>query len=290
MVDGAVCFAKARPTMLFDAIDSVVLFTGRGGSGTRLLSQLADELGVFIGNHLNRSGDSIEWVKLIYRLAVEAAASGELPLGSRHRDEIRARAAEILSAGSTQASRLWGLKLPETMLVLPLLVDAFPQAKVVHLTRHPIPSSLRRTHMTSRLNNAVGAATLPNAYRFSNRDAGSIATDEPYLHNACSWNYQVRRVVDYGRASLGTGRYLEIRYEDVCAEPSSTVSITRSFLGCKAGGRPASITADASRVGDWDSRDPRIETIWKICGETASLLGYTLDRLAPARPDASSTQ
>src|SRR5207248_3767625 len=193
---GTVFFEAKRPTMLSDAIDSVVLFTGRGGSGTRLLSQLADELGIFIGNHLNRSGDSIEWVDLVYRLAVDAGRSLELPSGSRHRDEIRARAAQILSARPSRESPLWGLKLPETMLILPLFVDAFPQAKVVHLARHPIPSSLRRTHMTSRLNNAVGAATLPNAYRYSNRDVRLIATDEPYLHNACSWNYQIRRVVD----------------------------------------------------------------------------------------------
>lgn len=32
-----------------DAIDAPVLLTGRGGSGTRLISQLAAEAGIFIG-------------------------------------------------------------------------------------------------------------------------------------------------------------------------------------------------------------------------------------------------
>jgi hypothetical protein len=108
-----------------EAIDAAVIFTGRGGSGTRLLSQLAEDLGVFIGNHVNKSGDSIEWVDLVYRLAVESSRSQALPMGSRYRQEIRARAARILEAHRGSAASPWGLELPETMLVLPLLVDAF---------------------------------------------------------------------------------------------------------------------------------------------------------------------
>ena len=167
-----------------DAIDGPVLLTGRGGSGTRLLSQLAAGAGLFIGNRVNRSGDSVEWVDLIYRMVVEAGRDRNLPSGSQYRREIQARAEQILGRAPTRESGLWGLNLPETMLVLPLLIDAFPQAKVVHLTRHPVSSSLRRTHMTSRLNNAVGAAALPAAYRYSNRDPRQIGSDEPYPHNA----------------------------------------------------------------------------------------------------------
>jgi hypothetical protein len=260
------------------SLDDVVLFTGRGGSGTRLLSQLADDLGIFIGNHVNRSGDSIEWVQPVYRMAINAAASLELPSGSQYRDALRDTAARVLATARTRASPLWGLKLPETMLVLPLFIDAFPQTKVVHLTRHPVPSSLRRTHMTSRLNTAIGAATLPNAYRYSNRSIDSIATDAPYLHNACSWNHQVGRVVRYGRGSLSPEQYLEVRYEDVCADPATSVARVRSFLGCGSEARAGSVAVDASRMGAWDARDARVETIWAICGESAALLDYTLDQ------------
>jgi hypothetical protein len=264
--------------MLAEAIDAAVLLTGRGGSGTRLLSELADEAGIFIGNRINKSGDSTEWVKLIYRMAVETGGAHDLPSGSRYRQEIRTRAGQILEQGPPRKSALWGLKLPETMLVLPLLIDAFPQAKVVHLTRHPVSSSLRRTHMTSRLNNPVGAVALPAAYRYSKRDVGRISTDEPYVHNACSWNFQVTRVARYARAALGHGRYLEITYEDMCAQPSRVVALVRSFLGFAGGGGNTSIPVDLSRAGGWDPSDPRVETIWDLCGETAALLGYARDR------------
>jgi hypothetical protein len=259
------------------ALDDVVLLTGRGGSGTRLLSQLAEELGIFIGNHVNRSGDSIEWAQLVYRLAIDAAGSLELPSGSRYRAALRDKATQILDAGPRGAP-LWGLKLPETMLVLPLLVDAFPTAKVVHLTRHPIPSSLRRTHMTSRVDTAIGAATLPNAYRYSRRAVESLPTDEVFVHNACSWNYQVGRIVRYGRQALSSARYLELRYEDVCEDPGFALARVRSLLGCEAVGHGGSIAVDPSRMGGWDPGDPRAATVWTICRETAALLDYTVEQ------------
>lgn len=269
---------------LTDPIDAAVIFTGRGGSGTRLLSQLADEADIFIGNHRNKSDDSIEWVDLIYRIAVEAGGGRDLPTGPAYRREIRAVAGAILKRAGPRDSAQWGLKLPESMLVLPLLIDAFPQARVVHLTRHPVSSSLRRTHMTSRLSNPVGAVALPAAYRYSQRDPTLIAGDESYLHNACSWNFQVTRVAHYGRAVLGGDRYLEIAYEDLCAEPSDVAAAVRSFLGCATGKRETPIRADLTRSSDWDASDPRIDMIWDLCGQTAALLGYA------RQPDASTQE
>ena len=267
-----------------DLIDAAVIFTGRGGSGTRLLSQIADEAGIFIGNHRNQSADSIEWVDLIYRIVVEAGGGPELPTGAAYRRVLQAQAASILNRSRSPVWPPWGLKLPEAMLVLPLLIDAFPQAKIVHLTRHPVSSSLRRTHMTSRLGNPVGAVALPAAYRYSKRDPALIATDEPHWHNACAWNFQVSRVVRYGRDVLGEGRYLEIAYEQLCAAPSGVCAAVRSFLGCAAGERETSIPVDLARSGGWDAGDPRVDAIWRLCGETAALLGYA------RQPDASAQE
>jgi hypothetical protein len=258
------------------SIDAPVLLTGRGGSGTRMLTQLAERIGIFVGNHTNKSGDSTEWVPLIYRLAAETGSARDLPTGSRYRRAIREQAEKILGPAPPRASPLWGLKLPETMLVLPLLIDAFPQARVVHLTRHPVSSSLRRTHMTSRLNNPVGAVALPAAYRYAQRDVARIPADEPYLHNAYSWNFQVRRVVQYARDALRDGRYLEVAYEDMCNDPARVAAIVGSFLG-RTERDGAAISVDAARSGEWEPADPRVESIWRVCGETAMLLGYDRD-------------
>ena len=259
-------------------VDTVGIFTGRGGSGTRLLSSLATDAGVFIGNQVNHSGDSVEWVDLIYRMVVEMGGQRDLPTGSWYRRELRGRAEMILSIARRSHAGVWGLKLPETMLVLPLLIDAFPEARVIHLTRHPVSASLRRTHMTSRLGNPVGDVALPSAYRYAGQDPGAISIDESYLHNAYSWNFQVTRVMNYGREVLGTSQYLEMRYENVCTRPDSVLAVIRSFLGCADSRTGASTHVDPARTGAWDAADARAQAIWAICGETAERLGYTYTR------------
>jgi hypothetical protein len=259
---------------MIDALDSVVLLIGRGGTGTRLLSQLAADAGVFIGNAVNRSGDSLEWTELTYRMVADVGGRRDLPRGSRYRREIRVTAERILAAAPRGRSGLWGLKLPETMLVLPLFIDAFPRARVIHLTRHPVSSSLRRTHMTSRLGNPVGDVALPAAYGFGGRAADRIVTDEPYLHNAYAWNYQVTRVCHYARHDLPETQYRELKYEDVCRHPYEAFETVRSYLGCIERRRKTSVEVDPARTGGSEGDDPRVPTIWDICGRTAELLGY----------------
>jgi len=107
-----------------------------------------------------------------------------------------------------------------------------------------------------------------------------LPIDEPYLHNAYAWNFQVTRVVQYGREVLGESRYLEITYEDVCTEPDRVLATVRSYLGCAVDQPAGSVQVDPARVGRWDPRDARVGTIWGICGKTAELLGYKRDTVA----------
>ena len=59
-------------------LDRPVILLGRGGSGTRMLSELALGLGVFLGGALNETGDSLEWVESLRELGI-ATCAGELP-------------------------------------------------------------------------------------------------------------------------------------------------------------------------------------------------------------------
>jgi hypothetical protein len=207
-------------------------------------------------------------------MVADVGGQRDLPRGSRYRRDIRATAERILAAAPRGRSERWGLKLPEMMLVLPLFIDAFPRAQVIHLTRHPVSSSLRRTHITSRLDNPIGVVALPAAYEFCGRTAEAIVTDEPYLHNAYAWNYQVTRVLHYARQSLPAPQYRELKYEDVCRHPDGALETVRSYLGCAVGRGTTSVVVDLARTGGSQGDDPRAQTIWDICGRTAELLGY----------------
>ena len=255
-----------------------VILLGRGGSGTRLLAQLALSVGTFLGNELNSSQDSVEWVETLYDLAVEVVTIGVASGSARdlywHR-RLRHLASEILARGCCDPVSLWGWKLPETMLMLPQAVRAFPRARVVHLVRHPVTSALRRTHLTSRVDNPVGRAVLAAAYRACGFDADNIERDEPYIHNAVTWVYQVGGVLDTLRSTSLTEGWLQLRYEEICTNPVEAQKRLAAFLGNTAPMTcPPEI--DLSRTADFRANDSTTENIWSICGGLALELGYKL--------------
>jgi hypothetical protein len=258
-----------------------VVLLGRGGSGTRLLAELALGTGVFLGNELNVSRDSVEWVDVIYALALAATAAdadGVRPDGDAcARDRLRRCAARVLAAAGLEPSALWGWKLPETMLIVPDVVGAFPRGRFVHLVRHPLTSALRRTHITSRLDNPIGAAVLATAYRDAGLDPAGMAADDAYVHNAVSWNFQVRRVLD-ALACLPPGaRALQLRYEDLCAAPLAARERLARFLNQTSPATAAAPAVDAARTNPVSPGDERIARVRAICGATAARLGYAFD-------------
>ena len=251
-----------------------IIATGRGGSGTRLLSVLLQSLNIFTGNKLNRTEDSVEWVNILYKIALERfQPTAELP-GNHWRNQLQEPAAEILAEGNWDGKQPWGWKLPETMLVLPVVFDSFRKGKLIHIVRHPVDTSLRRTHITSRAGNPVGKSVLEAAYSRLGWDQKRISSDPDYLRNAASWLYQVSEAARYGREELGPGRYLEIRYEDICADPGAVQKSLAEFLGIDRGPQPLDIEINPSRRREWEPPDSRADEIWDICGEAAMKLGY----------------
>ncbi len=258
-----------------DLRDAPVIVTGRGGSGTRLISGIVQQCGVFLGNELNVSADSLEWVDTIYPIAIEKHATEGDPPPERRANwtaALRSTAERIRSDGKLADDALWGFKLPEAMLIAPELLEAFPEAKVVHLVRHPVTSSLRRTHVTSRTDNVVGEAVCASAYRAVGRDPALAESDPDWRRNAITWRYQVDPVARLGKA-LGPERYLEISFEELCADPTATRQRVLAFLGREAGDMPP-IPVSKRRAATRLWLRPQKKWIWRLCGETARMLGY----------------
>jgi len=262
-----------RPVLPYHLIESPVITIGRGGSGTRLISQMLQQLGLFLGNNLNGTDDSVEWADLIYEMVLKTMPLRPERFGPAWIDELHARAGAILSVGAWKSEALWGFKLPETLLVLPEILKAFPEAIVIHLIRHPIDSCLRRTHMTSRMDNSIGKAVLTAAYQSLGWKTDPEC-DEDYLRNAASWYYQmswINEVIDLEEKQKY--KYLLVRYEDLCADPGAVQDILADNLGIKR--KPCIVHIDEKRRRQWADDDSRANEIWQICGKVAAQFGYS---------------
>ena len=262
--------------------DEPIVLVGRGGSGTRLLAQLARANGVFLGTDLNVSSDSDEWVECIYALALESLGPGieadsVRDFAWRHR--IRERAIAVTRRAALGPSAPWGWKLPETILGLTQVLRTFPKAKIVHLVRHPLTSSLRRSHLTSRTDNAIGRAVLAAAYDAYGRERASIDADPDFMRNAITWTFQVARALDVTEAHVAPRRALLLRYEELCADTIAASASFAAFLGYPQAtdARTIATSIDRERMG-FALRDERADLVWAICGATAARLGYSFTR------------
>jgi adenylylsulfate kinase len=252
-----------------------VICIGRGHGGTRLVSKMMQDFGIFIGQNeqVNGCEDSIEWVNLIYRMVVEGGPTAEFQDGRPYKDQIRNTARLILQGSPIPPGAPWGWKLPETTLVMPAFAEAFPKAKFIHCLRHPVSSSLRNTHLTSDPKSHVGPSTVNGAYAYCGRALSEINSDPEWMRSACTWAHQVGRAVKFGR-QLGPDRYLELKYEDICAGTDWAYGVMERFLKLRRARRRPSMDIEPTRMNRWHADDPRAQKIWEICRQTAELVQY----------------
>ncbi len=256
-------------------LDAPLLLLGRGGGGTRLLSELARTCGVYLGARISVSGDSQDWVDTLYALALEQVGAGLAP-GPADRawlGRLRRQAADILTLAPPATPAGWGWKLPETLLALRPVLQAFAGARCLHLVRHPLTMALRRSHLTSRMDNPIGQAVLPAAYRHIGREPARIDTDPVWLHNAASWTYQVGHVLAC-RDERPQTLWLQLSYEELCADPVSIASRLARFAGTSIEGQAR---IDPGRTISAVALDSSSEAIWGICGPVARRLGYVYE-------------
>lgn len=250
-----------------------VLLLGKGGSGTRVLSEACRACGLFLGSELNETGDSLEMKDVSYVMLHEHAGKEDLPSGiPEHAAEIRRAAARMLARGDGPLGAPWGWKLPETMLFLPLAVEAFPELKVLHLVRHPCGTSLRRDlHLADRWEHHLGRAVYRGAAAAARIDPGDFAGMPPWIRAAYSWVFQVMRVREWCAAHLAPGNYLEVRFEDLI-EGGEKLAQIASFAGLRRA--PWRAPVDRARAVHWDRTSPEAAAVWGIAGDAARLFGY----------------
>jgi hypothetical protein len=261
---------------LLAAFGPPVIVFSASHSGSRLLAQMLQRLGVFMGSHLNESEDSLDVFDLV-RYLVESHAPDYSKLFREGDDTLRARALAAFEAHLADCPKgnRWGWKLPETSHAMPVMARLFPQARCIHLVRDGrdvafspflAPKALfwRKIYFNDdRIYSWRGHAMTQRAYR-----------KHGHLFNAARWVNSVNLGRAHG-AMLGE-RYLEIRYEALVADTATEVARMAAFLGVDAVRDESQWPeVSAQSVGKWRQQPARqLAEIRSIVEPTLGAFGY----------------
>ena len=257
-------------------LGSPVIVFSASHSGSRLLAQMLDKLGVFMGSHLNDSEDSIDVFDLV-RYLVEAHAPdySKLFCDGDPTLQVRALAAFGAHLADRPEGQRWGWKLPETSHAMPVMARLFPEARCIHLVRDgrdvafspflaPKAPFWRKIYFNdASIYSWRGHAMTQRAYR-----------THGHLFNAARWVNSVTLGRAHG-AMLGE-RYLEVRYEALVADAPAEMARLAGFLAMEAPDIVGDLPEVRSQsIGKWRERPAgQLEEIRAIMEPTLGAFGY----------------
>ncbi|MGJ4804181.1 sulfotransferase family protein [Luteimonas sp. SDU82] len=223
-----------------------VAIGGVGGSGTRVVAELIDNLGIHIGTDLNDASDTL-WFTLLFKREevldcseadfdaltnifvagltqgaplLPAAASLVRSLAARERAQhparwLEARAVSLIEASRRPAQgRRWGWKEPNTHIVIERLWQRLPELRYIHVVR-----------------NGVQMASSSNQNQLRLWGPRVLGEDGPATpgRSLAYWCRVHRRMQDL--LARNPERMLWLDFDSLCRDPEDTVARLGRFLG-----------------------------------------------------------
>ncbi|MFP4616446.1 MAG: sulfotransferase, partial [Thiohalorhabdus sp.] len=225
-------------------------------SGTSMLAGLLREAGVYIGRRLGRNDEALFFRRLNRWVLAQAGGSWTHPGPIRHLlDDPPSRelAREYLETQLNGpralgywgprgllpgAPALWGWKDPRNTFTLPLWLELFPDARVIHMERHGVDVAasltVRRARSLERTRKRFRRRRL--LYRFVTKksdllDTPRLASNEEAL---ALWEEYVTQ----GRAHMERlgDQGLSLSYETFLQEPARELARVAEFCGLELDG------------------------------------------------------
>lgn len=234
-----------------------VIIIGMHRSGTTMLSQVLEKHGLYQGKKKEENNESTFFIKLNEWILRELGGRWDEPENlvdttshsPEHLDAIvryiedqlcSPRAIEYLgitryldTQSILELRSPWSWKDPRTSLTLDIWLRIFPEAKIIHIIRHgvDVASSLRiRSREYLRVNTQIYGKRRLIYSLFGKRGAlvdaprcltlkGGFSLWEAYVDAACKYRHK------------GPQNYIEVKYEELLAEPKVQVDAICKFCG-----------------------------------------------------------
>jgi len=230
---------------------SPIVVIGMHRSGTRLLVDVLDKLGVFMGADRQGDAESVTFMLINEGILHQCGAFWSEPMSAHFMlaqpaaaEQLAAGAREALAAGidryagpsgwhvetSAQELPAFGWKDPRNTFTLPVWRHVFPNLRAIHIVRHGVDAaaSLARRHAKA-LRAATGESVPPALTVIRDHALGVLSSRRGWtLTEALTmWEQYVEKAREECTA-LGA-RALEVRYEDLLTQPQRAISAIAEF-------------------------------------------------------------
>ena len=230
---------------------SPIVVIGMHRSGTRLLVEILDKLGVFMGADRQADSESVAFMLINEGILHQCGAFWSEPMSAHFmlaQPDVRGAACgerrEALAAQlekyagpsgwhlEARAKELpaFGWKDPRNTFTLPVWKQVFPNLRAIHIVRHgvDVAASLARRHAEA-LRAATGES-VPSALTVIRDHALGVLSSRrgwTLAEALTMWEQYVEKARQES-AALGE-RALEVRYEDLLTQPERVIPAVAKF-------------------------------------------------------------
>ena len=232
---------------------SPLIVIGMHRSGTRLIAQILERLGIFMGSDQQADAESIGFMLANEGLLHQCGAFWSEPMSAHfllaEPSNVSAMAqalqgtlddvfsqyvgqAQWHEALTDSAQAGFGWKDPRNTFTLPVWQAIFPSARVIHVIRHgvDVAASLARRHSEAMCKSS--ATDWPSALTVIRESAlGVLSSRRGWsIAEAFTMWEQYTEKARLETAALGD-RTIEVRFEDVLSSPLAAVERIANFCG-----------------------------------------------------------
>lgn len=275
---------------------SPLVVIGMHRSGTRLLVDVLERLGVFMGADRQGDAESVAFMLINEGILQQCGAFWSEPMSAHFllsqpaaADQLAAVARQALEAQLEQyvgasgwhrkAANEWpafGWKDPRNTFTLSVWKRVFPSLRVIHIVRHgvDVAASLSRRHAEA-LRAATGQSVPPALTVIRDHVFGILSSRRGWtLPEALTmWEQYVEKARQES-AALGE-RALELRFEDLLAQPESVIPAVAKFCGVAVPADQRALLAGLEEGRAFAfRRDPRLVAFADSARELLARHGY----------------